>query len=934
MKKKKPILSLVLLCVVLVAIAMASAKSMAADENKFSLYDTSSALTKYFNEMMEPSESDGVKGIAPALNLRTGNAGAFLGYGEQGILATIETNASNTFTYGMVSNVPTTDANTTNAILQYCRFGYVLGELGLDESAAGSPISFITLIGGALIALSYAFCSCIPALFSAVISILKFLNPFQFFSLSKSTQLMGMDGAGMSDNSIAILVSGWYEALSNLAWQVLIPIFLVFLIVSIFLVKKANKMQKIKRFVTRIVFIVIGIPILGSLYTASLDAMSDLTSGDNQAATKVVAATFFDYEAWASNMRMAIPSTVNISYTTKNAENSVGAKPTGYSFLSTRDMCYEINKASGTISIDGNSPYVIGSGSLNENAVNWNNTKPKEEDSNGSQGFINTDVYKLIWRYAKGEDYTASMFESKSNAYLAKQSKDKDISKHVWSMFENSYESDSYDESKYEDRFKDMTLWGGYNIFANGGIHLEPGSEAKTWKFIDMGEKNNATVNDVQGLSTMSLYNYLNTSFSDESAKTFSSKKSTSSFVRDAHKSVNIVGGSIMSFLYWLNCLVLLSCFAVIGLFYAFGIIFKNLKRGIHLITSVPFAILGSIRAIAKVIAFSIAMIVEIIAVIFLYSLVTQLLLDLNYMIEAPFAKALGGSVASIDILLPVLSIVSTVIYVIFTIQAIRFRKTLVKALDEATSDIINKFLDVNGVGGGDNPGFMKQAANAVASGAGMAAGQKIMNGAGQKLAGKNNPNGTAPKTVNESSNSSTETKGAKGSDTVQVGGQNQPRLTASPDGIEKNGGDPKGLPDGGGAGFDGDGSKSNKEQANKTIADGLKAAKDLGSMPKVNKSNISGKDVSGVAKGKLTNSGSDRQKAMKNTAMGATRLGTSVASGNPIGAVKGTKQMTDGADGLKSSKSLPKQQTNTKPAEISASATGSIQKPILKKNK
>src|SRR5699024_11667042 len=99
-----------------------------------------------------------------------------------------------------------------------------------------------------------------------------------------------------------------------------------------------------------------------------------------------------------------------------------------------------------------------------------------------------------------------------------------------------------------------------------------------------------------------------------------------------------MVGTGTMSFIYWFNAVVLLGSFVLIGFGYAFAMIIGNLRRGLQLITAIPFATLGAIAGIAKVVVYSIALIMEVIITIFLYKFVKELLIALPSIFMMPYS--------------------------------------------------------------------------------------------------------------------------------------------------------------------------------------------------------------------------------------------------------------------------------------------------------
>ena len=109
------------------------------------------------------------------------------------------------------------------------------------------------------------------------------LNPFSFFSRSNGLSnwdlfpepegVVASFGSGLVD-----FISGIYDQLQDMAWTALVPLFFAVLLFEILMVKNADKGDKIKAFVKRVVFIGIGAPICAALYTAVLANLTDITS--------------------------------------------------------------------------------------------------------------------------------------------------------------------------------------------------------------------------------------------------------------------------------------------------------------------------------------------------------------------------------------------------------------------------------------------------------------------------------------------------------------------------------------------------------------------------------------------------------------------------------------------------------------------------------
>ena len=932
----KQLVMIMLLCVFILGMtaSFTGGEVHAEDkENNMSLYKASTSLRAYFSEATKPQEEGkgdvGVAGLTLCSGnvLNIGDAGAFVAYGEQDWVSSALSNSSSSVTYASLANVPCDPTNAgdkTSAILYYARYGYLLDSLGLDKTASGNSVSLGSLLSGVPVLALYYLAIAVPMFFNGLITILKTLNPFTLFGLATHTSMGSMNLAAVDASSpmygLSMIVSAWYDVLYDFSWMIIVPIFFAVLVASMLLFRSTNKLAKIKKYIIRIAFIVIGIPLLGSLYTSMLSGVGDLTSTGNTAATRVVASTFCDFETWASGSRLAPPPGATLSYT--EGDNGAGMRPTSDSLMHARETVFNINAATGSISDIkmGESPFAV-SATTAEGIAGWDTTASGTDAKPEVTSSV-SDVADLLSRYSMGDFYYGSDYETKIKAELTTASvNDRDTSAAIYKLFDEATKVEGWSGTYLKPAFREPTFTNSFNIFNNGSLNADDG----VYKLdTENTYKNTSNVDSIEqrGLSTMSMYNYLNTSFNASNMVVYSSEKAASGFVRQDHKAVSLVGTGLVSFLYWLNCVLLLGSFAVIGYCYGFAIIFANLKRGIYLITSIPFAILGSMRAIAKVVIYTLMLICEVIVTIFIYGLLSEILMQLPLIVQTPLANSLNSSPIINNlatVLIPVVLIFSCIAYIIFTVQAVRFRKIIVKAVDEAAGDIINKFLDVNGSPVGEKPGLLQKAAGAAATGAGMAASQKLMGGHGknseEKRSGSQGVAGTAATGAGEADDTDAgdngSTKGgnsgadvkktAIGSDGDQKLLDDQKLLTTSKDG---DGGD---QPSGAVAGDDDDaGFGENTEQADRNLADQVSASDSIGAVPVV------------VADGTPTKGTPTKGTPTKGTPTKGTP--TSSAKGTPTSSAKSIPTNSAKSIPTNSAKSIP---TNSAKGTPTSSATG-----------
>lgn len=831
----KRIIALVVMLVLAGGAALASAgPASAADDDdmaNYSFYKLSSALAAFFSNAQSP-EANATK-VSPdvweSVLTEPGNAGSMLGYVDRNEVFSLEflnsqISASSSATgYGtLVQNAAEDGAKATNTpgLLDYAHFGATLSAMGLDEVKSGMTINIVGPVAGGLMLLLYVFTGLVDLLFGGIISTLKILNPFKlFFEGVKAINPTFADGmtAGSTAwgpfSGLGQWIAGWYGALNTMAWQVIVPLFLGFLVLALLLAKKMDRGTAIKKFVIRIIFIGMGLPLVGSMYTGVLNSMGDASSSGSAGSTQVVLSTYVDFENWAFKSRLYVPQGALIEW---DAEKG---KPTAAAMSNVRNTALEINK---TTNDDWK---VIKSSMAVGQDQSWSNAAIGDAgaEAGGLEGYKAT--VDLLTRYITGTPIHAASYESSVKGQIntkAPFTNGEEGKKTVREWFTN------FDDSKKE-------LPGITNadsvannpvIRANNGLKATPaGSTNEVKKFTTDNQWGcDYWVSGKDGnvrqcnMSTLAMYNYLNTKFEADSMTHYSSKNTTSGATREMHQSVTQVGNGMMGMLYWLNSVVLLGSFVVLGLTYALSMLFSNIKRGFQLMTAIPFATIGALPGIAKVIVYTVAMVVEVILTLFLYRFMQTFLISVPQIVEMPFSSMVNGdslfsAVTRSNLqlggqMVMVMTVLSILALIMFTVIALRVRGSIIKAINEVVTKIIDKFMDTNVAppGGG---GAMKNLAGGMAQGAGMAAASKAMGGgkAAGAAGGKKPGNGSGPGGISA---------GGVAPEGDPKGGSGGPagELTVGGDaGMEVSGGagpDGSGGPDGGGKGGKGGGGNGN----------------------------------------------------------------------------------------------------------------------------
>lgn len=737
-------------------------------DNDFSFYKVSSAATAYYDDAHNPTSGD-TEGVFDYSGNSMDKAGAFVGFidedYESGLIGSTVSYLSGS------SQSRSYDSFKEQGLKDYVLYGHALSIFGLDSTANETfdILSIARFIGGLLLMLVYTAALAADSFFAIVISILKTLNPFAWFmagvsnvSSSFSKWFDTTPETPSVLDGVSQFITGWYTALSDLGMYVVFLLFFLSLGAMLLMwnSQKGRAGSVFRTFATRLAFICIGIPLLGGLYTASLDLAAESSWGKNftPAANQVIASTLVDFESWAANSHLALPPGVTITVDT--SDSSSGVIDAGKS-TSVRGIARAINcKNSALEDTDsGNKGWTI---------------TLKNSSTAGSNNKV-LGAYDVMSRYMSSAFYHASDFEttykstkipdgSKDSIFTAikdhsgkwKEYIDPDLK---GNMFDNA------DEGKDTPYFNDGSK-GSFNPNWSGKVVSYSRSNDSSGDSTNAGGTGGASSG---GLSSMSLYNYLTTSFSDSSVVTYSAHKATSSLVTQSHHSVNLIGDGMSSVLYWANAVIILFVITIIGLVYSLGLIINMIGRGIKMVSSVPFAMLGNMKAMAKVTTYTAMMIIEVLGTFFVYSLVIEILLSLSGIVETPLLEALSSRVGSTVLLggtvipgataaLPPMAsnalitvglLVSSILYLWFGIKAIKLRKSIIKTIDEGVAAMIDRIFTTNEHGGsmsnaqGAGQGITtaptlgeraksaaKQVAGGVAGGAGMAVGQSVMSGA------------------------------------------------------------------------------------------------------------------------------------------------------------------------------------------------------------
>lgn len=813
------IVSVIITFAIAVSMVLGVARfAFAGDDNDASFYKTASVAGSFYDSSFDlagenynfqktPDQGAEINAMLKDPS-QMANVGAFMGYVDKDYPFWDFTNNIAQTTMGTQSRSYTVPSDN-QAVAAYLQYGHALQALGLD-TVSSNQFDFMAIGRMFLgyLSMSVYVGALVPQVaFSMAINVMQALNPFNWMV----SEAIGGGETVPALAGVKGFVTDLYNVFAGMGLYVATLILAVGIGMSILFWRKSNNVgSHFKKFIIRLVFIAAGLPFLGMTYTAALNNASDAFAASAPMANKAVAATFVDFAAWAEKNNLALPEGTTIKVNGNGSGSGSGTVDMGGT-TAPQTFALKINQASGSL-VDGDD---TDASNLTDNIMS------SRYSGTGQLGKI-LEVFDLLNRFANSTRYTAGAYETYvktiSGGKMAEGlrvtgNKDKYAAvTNILSPNADASKLDNKDVSFMSNGTPStfgVTMSGGSIVYTGHGniSKYAPGTmirklENNMAAMDDKISANNtnlpryrANVNTkgTGGLSTISMYNYLTTKFADDTVTNYSSTKLASDYVLDTHHSVSLVGGGVMGIVYWLNMVSILSFIAVVGTVYAFGLIGGSVKRGIKMVTSIPFATIGSVRAISKIVGITVSMIVQIYGTLIVYNLVVELFIASQQIFLTPLLTGFnngnvsaaiipgmtadynGVTAAVTGMVLPIVAFIMSIVNIVITIKAVKLRKTLVKSMDEAMAGWVDRFFNSDSARNNLNSRSLGDVVRGgVSAGAGMAAA------------------GAANRFVNGTRNPS-QAKGV-GDDGVigkkgDAGADGVDGVTAAPDNVTANGG-------------------------------------------------------------------------------------------------------------------------------------------------
>lgn len=718
-----------------------------------SLYERASELTRVFATAIAPGS--GVEDLwmiqaTKSDNLVVaGNAGAFLGYadiraddtGIVGWLMNSYTTASATISYDQLMNVidagsgSVYSAARSNPFFQYAGYGEVLTEMGLISTIRPGMGAIGRAVFTGAVMLVYLLANAAPFLFKGALALLTTLNPFKLFE----TAINGTASADLGVISgIAEYIGGIYEVIQNFSVMFLLPAFLIITVLSVLMFAKGQAMKKFSRYGLRVFMIFAGLPLIGATYTGVIEDLESQVAVGAEYADYLVLSTYVDFENWVTYSRLAPPDDANIQ-TPRYGPDITRS-------LANREMVLEINgtRASSERALALKKRYGTTSDiSTIFNEGNEQNNVETDKMSSEEKSSFGT-VFNLLSRHMGSARYTSSDYGGMVSGQIQeimRKNEDDENEKMIVKMFTLSSTDSRTISQKYnpfdwsEEDWVEAIHWNGednkmdggggsndgdesakglftggnakydlfqfgiydYNIYNSGNLRYDANigynspkmPPVVTEKTQPIGTDRKGTVG---GLSPISMYNFLNTTFSNTGLTVFSPEKTSSDLSRDSYAAVTFAGTGVSSVTKWIENITVMLCLAVLAIAFGIMMISAAIKNIPRILSGVFGTALGSIQFITKLLISTAVLVIEVIGMIFMYTLseniIMTLLLNFNDLMQV------SGDYFGAGVLFQFLrSFMIIAVTLTVTIFMIKNMKVFKEMMEEVVTNAINRVM-------------------------------------------------------------------------------------------------------------------------------------------------------------------------------------------------------------------------------------------------
>lgn len=681
---KKRLIKLATLLGIVFMFFVSNAPSMfsAEESEQYTFYNTASDVAQVMEEYTAKGKNTFAK---VAKKITNGEVGNFLGVRDKdrskGSIAftSVEiTKANSSISYDQLGVTKTSETpafgNTGLDFSGYVIYGEAMKSAGLDAIDGDLIAKPFRMLQGVLMWAGLTAIRAIDNMWSAVGQMLNFINPFRLFTqaLQSVNQLQDFTGLGEESwmGAIGKTIAEFYTALTNLAVNVTVPVIILLAILWLFFSTNMFKsVAWLRKGIALLAFVGLVFPLLGSVYTSAIGYMSGINTSSKNV-DQQVNSILFDFEKNVTENGM---STNGISLVYDREAQGL----TGNTVKNLRKMVLASNNASSDAEAgriagrkqDGTIDASQGSRGLDRQLDQYETDKANAK----------TDlVMDRIIKFMSNKAYLASEYES-----MVKTGETVD------SLFgkklQNKNEVKKFIESGFEGEQKPKLLTAPN---ANG-VQVE-----------HVGKLTTVTV-EKGGFSPLATYNYLSSEFNGRSLTMTSATNTSSLIARSNHYAVNIAGGGVLSFLYWLETVFLMFTVSVVGIMYISGMVKDSVSSAFTIIGNMFKVSVGAVNGIARIMGAFVLLLLSVFGTVFFYQIFKEILFAVPVALSAMLAVAPNADNAIVVSSYEGLASALTCFICFFLGQvALKNRKEFIHGFNETIEAIVHQIIGTNGNGG------------------------------------------------------------------------------------------------------------------------------------------------------------------------------------------------------------------------------------------
>lgn len=563
--------------------ALAKPVTVYADDEVSSMDDMSQHFANaggYWANSKDPSENNRIKGVGRNWN--------YFGNGQQSSILTNSAKGMKTGTFSALYNYPIGGKSDGNhSLYNAARFSFAMNSTGLDHQYNGAPTGFTKaakFCGAWLTTITLWLCSLGQVFLTIVFDFFQWVNPFHALGYLVNKNPSGADKTFFA--SLLDTIRPLYKSLTDMTMSWSILVFAIAILMALMGYSKSQNgytgngignnnhgvIGASWGILKKMIIMFVAPLMIGALADGLTDELKDDASVNNTIVLKQIYGNYIDFSGWAQNSRLALPDGDN----TLTDRGDTSFSP---SYI-LKINAYGAQNSTAKDVINDKSNYK-GTDSLTHVKSSAPSNIANDVQSTFSK--VGSTASWLTGAYASGSTINGTDWESRFRTELIKKVRnskgyDDGYQKNPYAFLydeKNTDEFGAYGKDKYQ-KAEDFAFYKDFSLqcksHKGGGVEYYSNTPQEN-KAADIGSDKGA------GLSSIGLYNYLNTR-SDGSGITYSQPKTFLGLGSvNQHASTGFVGRSILFIGSYVRMIAIMATAGLMVLFVV-SIIYKGIIGG------------------------------------------------------------------------------------------------------------------------------------------------------------------------------------------------------------------------------------------------------------------------------------------------------------------------------------------------------------------